>query len=51
MLAEIHMCGWNSIAELARQIRGEAGATQLPDADLLQWAGPTGDSIIFGREP
>ena len=51
MLAEVHMCGWNSIAELTRQVRGEAGATQLANADLLQWAGPTGDSIIFGREP
>lgn len=51
MLAEIHMCGWNSMAEIVRQVRGEAGAGQLADARVLQWAHPAGDAIIFGREP
>lgn len=50
MLAEIHLCGWNSIAEIVRQVRGEAGAGQLPNARLLQWANPIGDAIIFGGE-
>jgi acetyl-CoA acetyltransferase len=51
LLAEIHMCGWNMIAEIVRQIRGEAGAGQLQSPGLLQWAGAAGDSIIFGGEP
>jgi acetyl-CoA acetyltransferase len=51
LLAEIHMCGWNMIADLARQIRGEAGTGQISNPELLQWAGPAGDSIIFGSEP
>jgi acetyl-CoA acetyltransferase len=51
LLAEVHMCGWNLTAEIVRQVRGEAGARQLPRADLLQWAGAGGDSIIFGNEP
>lgn len=51
LLAEVHMCGWNSIAEIVRQLRGEAGAGQIQDARLLQWGFTAGDSIIFGREP
>jgi acetyl-CoA acetyltransferase len=51
MLAEVHMCGWNSIAEIVRQLRGEAGAGQISDARLLQWVGLAGDSIIFGSQP
>ncbi|WP_155976900.1 hypothetical protein [Nocardia sp. 348MFTsu5.1] len=50
LMAEVHMCGWNMIAEMTRQIRGEAGAGQIPDPRLLQWAFPAGDSIIFGSE-
>lgn len=50
MMAEIHMCGWNSMVEIVRQIRGEAEGRQLPDPAFLQWAQPAGDSIIFGRE-
>jgi acetyl-CoA acetyltransferase len=51
MLSEIHLSGWNNIAEIIRQIRGEAGASQLSDPRLLQWAGVAADSIIFGNEP
>jgi acetyl-CoA acetyltransferase len=51
MLAEIHLSGWNNIAEIVRQSRGEAGVGQLSDPRLLQWAGPAADSIIFGNEP
>ncbi len=50
MMAEIHMCGWNSMIEIVRQLRGEAGERQLPNAAFLQWGQPAGDSIIFGRE-
>jgi acetyl-CoA acetyltransferase len=51
LMAEVHLCGWNSIAEIVRQVRGEAGASQLGQPDLLQWAGQGGDTIIFGSEP
>jgi acetyl-CoA acetyltransferase len=51
MLAEVHLSGWNNIAEIVRQLRGEAGPTQLPDARVLQWGTTFGDSIIFGSEP
>lgn len=50
MLAEGYCCGWHSIAEAVRQLRGEAGPTQLPRARLLQWATTAGDSVIFGNE-
>lgn len=51
MMAEIHMCGWNSIVEIVRQMRGEAHGRQLSDTQFLQWAQPVGDSVIFGKEP
>ena len=51
LISEVHLCGWNSIAEIVRQVRGEAEARQIPDPQFLQWAQPAGDSIIFGGEP
>ena len=51
LLAEAHVAGWNHIAEIVRQLRGEAGPTQLPRARHLQWGTAWGDSIIFGNEP
>ena len=51
LIGEAHIAGWNSIAEIVRQIRREAGPSQLPRADHLQWATAWGDSIIFGAEP
>lgn len=47
LLAEAHIGGWTSIAEIARQIRGSAEATQLENASVLQWATAWGDSLIF----
>jgi acetyl-CoA acetyltransferase len=49
LLSEVHIGGWNSICEIARQLRGQAGARQIPDAHHLQWGTCWGDSIIFGR--
>lgn len=49
MISEGYACGWNSIAEIVRQLRGEAGQTQLAKAENLQWATNWGDSIIFGN--
>lgn len=51
LLSEAHVGGWNSIAEMVRQVRGEAGPTQLDRAECLQWATTWGDSVILGREP
>ena len=51
LLSEAHVAGWNSIAEMVRQVRGEAGPTQLDRAQCLQWATSWGDSVILGGEP
>ena len=49
LMSEAHVSGWNSIAEIVRQLRGEAGERQIPDARHLQWATMWGDSIVFRR--
>jgi acetyl-CoA acetyltransferase len=36
LLSEVHVSGWNHIIEMVRQLRGECGARQVPDAELLQ---------------
>ncbi|HET9160122.1 MAG TPA: thiolase family protein [Caulobacteraceae bacterium] len=47
LLSEAHVAGWNSIAEMVRQLRGQAGDRQIPDARVLQWGTAWGDSIIL----
>lgn len=47
LLSEAHVAGWNSIAEMVRQLRGQAGDRQIPDARVLQWATAWGDSAIL----
>lgn len=49
LLSEAHVCGWNIIAEMVRQLRGEAGPRQIPDAAVLQWGTCWGDSVILQR--
>jgi len=49
LLSEAHVCGWNTIAEMVRQLRGEAGASQIPAAACLQWGTCWGDSVILRR--
>ena len=49
LMSEAHVSGWNSIAEIVRQLRGEAGERQIPDASHLQWGTVWGDSIVFCR--
>jgi acetyl-CoA acetyltransferase len=51
LLSEAHVGGWNSIAEITRQLRGTAGPSQIPGARCLQWGTAWGDSIIFTAEP
>ena len=47
--SEAHVSGWNSIAEIVRQLRGQAGARQIDGAEFLQWATVWGDSVVFRR--
>lgn len=47
LLSEAHITGWNHIVEATRQIRGEAGQRQVADCEVVQWATPFGDSLIF----
>ncbi|MBT6273801.1 MAG: hypothetical protein HOI95_06685 [Chromatiales bacterium] len=49
LLSEAHVSGWNSIAEMVRQLRGEAGERQIPDAEHLQWGTAWGDSVVLRR--
>ena len=49
LLSEAHVSGWNSIVEIVRQLRGECGARQVRDAEVMQWATVWGDSIVFRR--
>jgi acetyl-CoA acetyltransferase len=48
LLSEAHVAGWASIFEMVRQLRGDAGARQIPGARYLHWATPWGDSVILG---
>ena len=47
LLCEAHIGGWNSIYEIASQLRGDCGARQIAGAEHLQWGTCWGDSIIF----
>ena len=47
LLSEAHVSGWNSIAEIVRQLRGECGERQVRGARVMQWATAWGDSTIF----
>ena len=38
MLSESYMHGWNHIAEITRQLRHEAGARQIPDAEVSMFS-------------
>ena len=51
LLSEAHAGGWNSICEMVRQLRRDAGARQIDGARVLQWGTVWGDSVILTREP
>ena len=50
LLSEAHVAGRNSICEMTRQLRGSAGASQIKDAQALQWGTAWGDSVILTRD-
>jgi hypothetical protein len=39
--------GWNHQVEIVRQLRGECGDRQIPDAEVIQWGNVYGDSIVY----
>ena len=47
LLCEGHIGGWNSVYEIASQLRGTCGERQIKDAKHLQWGTCCGDSLIF----
>ena len=47
LLSEAHVAGWNSLCEMVRQLRGDAGPRQIEGAGALQWATTWGDSVIL----
>lgn len=47
-LSEGHANGWGHMLEIVAQLRGEAGARQLPDCTTAMWATTLGDAIIYG---
>jgi acetyl-CoA acetyltransferase len=49
LLSEAHVAGWNSICEMVRQLRGSAGATQIPNAQVLHWGTAWGDAVMLTR--
>lgn len=49
-LSEAHMVGWNDIVEIVHQLRHEAGARQVPEAQHMMYAHSSGDATVFSRE-
>ena len=49
LLSEAHVSGWNSMVEMVRQLRGEAGPRQVPGIEVAQWATCWGDSLVLRR--
>jgi acetyl-CoA acetyltransferase len=49
MMSEGDYTGFNHLAEMARQLRGECGERQVEGASVMQWATTIGDSLILTR--
>ena len=50
LIGEGHTGGWGHIVEMVRQLRHEAGARQIRDAAVLQWATVFGDSFMLTND-
>lgn len=50
LMSEAHLSGYGHLAEMVRQLRGEAGKRQIDGATAVQWATPRGDSLILTKE-
>jgi acetyl-CoA acetyltransferase len=50
LMSEAHLSGYGHLAEMVRQLRGEAGQRQIDSAAAVQWATPRGDSLILTKE-
>jgi acetyl-CoA acetyltransferase len=50
LMSEAHLSGYGHLAEMVRQLRGEAGQRQIDGAAAVQWATPRGDSLILTKE-
>lgn len=51
LLSEAHVGGWNSILEMVRQLRSDAGPRQIPDARHLLWGTCWGDAVMLTNQP
>lgn len=49
LLSEAQLSGYAHLVEMCRQLRGVAGSRQIPNARVLQWATPRGDSVLLAR--
>lgn len=48
-LSQAQLNGWGQIRELVVQLRGEAGARQVPEARRALWASAGGDALVLER--
>jgi acetyl-CoA acetyltransferase len=48
-LSEGHSNGWGHTLEIVRQLRGEAGERQVPNARTALWATTLGDAILYAN--
>jgi len=48
-LSGSYLYGYNHIGEMVKQLRGECGDRQVPDAQVAQWITPFGDSLLLTK--